>query len=97
VNVTTETRVSPAAHVSIKALDERAVLVNLHTGQCWELNEVAFSAWRLLADGASIAKAAQAIAARYAVASDVSERDVLDLVRSLADQKLVVPRTPDET
>ena len=91
--MTADTCVSAASHVSIKAVDERAVLVDLNTGQTWELNEVAFAVWRMLTDGASVGKTAEAISVRYAVTPDVSQRDVLDLVQLLADQKLVVLRT----
>jgi len=90
VNVTDKTCVSAAAHVAIKPLEKRAVVVDLNTGQCWELNEVAFAIWQLLTTGASVGKTAEEISARYGVAQDVSQLDVLTLVRSLADQRLVV-------
>jgi hypothetical protein len=96
VELAASTLVSPAAHVSVKALEQRGVLADLRSGQCWELNEVAFYIWLLLADGASIGKASEAISARYSIAADVSHGDVVAFVRSLAGQGLVVVRTPED-
>jgi Coenzyme PQQ synthesis protein D (PqqD) len=83
-----EARVSPAAGVSVQPLEDRAVLVNLQTGRCFELNRIGAEIWRLLAEGKSVGGACDALAARYPTARDILRDDVMGLIRSLLREKL---------
>jgi Coenzyme PQQ synthesis protein D (PqqD) len=90
VNVSTETRVSVATHATVQPLDDRAVVLNLRTGKCWELNATGLAIWRSLIAGESVGDTAEAIAARYSIHVDVSRQDVVELVRSLIGEGLLV-------
>jgi Coenzyme PQQ synthesis protein D (PqqD) len=97
VDLSDETRLRPAAHTSLQPLDDRAVLVDLRTGRCWELNKIAFTMWRLLAEGQPVSAVAVAISTHYTVAEDVARRDVLELARSLVSEGLAVIGAPAPT
>src|SRR5436189_3013812 len=61
-----------------------AVLVDVVSGACWELNRVGTALWSLLERPTTLAAACDVLRARYDVAADVIERDVLALVGQLA-------------
>ena len=92
-----DARLAPAAHVKAQPLEDRGVLVNLRTGRCFELNQAGFEIWRLITEGGSQASIAAALAARYALAPEVSDRDVRALVGLLVAEGLVeVTGAPNE-
>ena len=70
------------------SFEDRAVLVNLQTGRCFELNRIGAEIWQLLAGGKSVGGACDALAERYPAARDVLRDDVLGLIRSLLREKL---------
>jgi Coenzyme PQQ synthesis protein D (PqqD) len=91
VTLSTATRLAPTSRVEVKALDDRGVIVDMHSGRCWELNPVGFRIWQHLADGRSLEEVSQIIASQYGIETEVSVRDVTDLARSLVDAGLLAP------
>jgi len=89
VSIPDDARLRPAPQVKVQPLEDRGVLIHLATGRCFELNQVGFEIWRLIAEGGSQATIAAALAERYAIAADVSRRDVQALVASLVEERLV--------
>jgi len=71
-----ELRVTPTREVAVRALGDGAVLVNLTTGACFELNRVGFEIWELLASGAKEESICETLAQRYAVDREVLVADV---------------------
>ena len=88
--ISNDTRFTPASAATVKALDDRGVVVDMRSGKCWELNPVGFAIWTLVAGGASAADASAAIAARYAVAPGTSQTDVFAFLGSLVDAGLLL-------
>jgi hypothetical protein len=89
VDLSDDTRIVPSRQVTARKVEDRAVLVDLETGRCWELNRVGFAIWQLLASGESVARTASAVSARYGVSGDVTRGDVLVLLRSLLEAGVV--------
>jgi Coenzyme PQQ synthesis protein D (PqqD) len=93
VEISTDARAGAALHTLVQTLEDRAVVVNMLTGRCWELNATGVAIWMRLVDGASVAETANAISARYSVPADVATKDVLALVGSLVSEGLLVIST----
>jgi hypothetical protein len=94
VTISRDTSFKPAREATVKPLDDRGVIVDMHTGKCWELNPIGFAIWTLVAEGKSVADTIAAISARYAVSAGTSETDVLTFLESLVNAGLLNP-TPE--
>jgi hypothetical protein len=82
--------VRPARNVAAREIEDGAMLVDLDSGACWQLNRVGAEIWRSISgqDG-SLAGACAAVAARYDVAREAVEKDVLALIDDLQSRGLV--------
>jgi hypothetical protein len=89
-----DARVKPVAGVSVRPLDERAVLVNLTTGRCFELNRIGAEIWEMLAGGRSVGGVCDELAERYPAERAILRDDVLGLVRSLVREGLAEVSPP---
>jgi hypothetical protein len=78
-------------HVVAETLDGEATIVDLESGTYHALNESGSFIWDSLVVGTQAEDVASAFASAYALEQDEATRVVDDLIRRLADQKLVVP------
>lgn len=75
--------------VDSRALDDGAVLVDMTTGNCFELNRIGTEIWDLLAPGASEETICAALGGRYRVERTVLAQDVRRLLEELERHELV--------
>ena len=108
VSLPDDARLRPVADVSARVLDQdggagaaigagdRAVLVNLRNGQCWELNRLGHEIWQLLATpgGASVSEIVATLARRYPVPLDTLRADVIALAETLRREGLLAASDP---
>jgi hypothetical protein len=88
MQLTDRPRHSPnAAH---QAVGEEAILINLHTGAYYSLNDTGTMFWELLDGQRTIADCARLIAAEYEVEAAVVEADLLELAADFDQEGLVV-------
>ena len=66
-----------------------AVLVDVVSGGCWELNHVGAALWALLDGPKTLRSVCDALRTRYDVAGEVLERDVLAIAGELSKAGLV--------
>lgn len=66
-----------------------AVLVDVVSGGCWELNGVGAACWSLLDKPTTLRSVCEALRTRYNVALEVLERDVLAIAGELSKSGLV--------
>jgi hypothetical protein len=94
--ITPSTRVRISPRVYARAFGDELVLLDFAAGEYFGLDAVGADVWRGLEAGQAIADVASAIAARYEVASDQAERDIVQLVGELAASGLIeMHATPD--
>ena len=77
------------ADVLARETPEGAVLVDVVSGGCWELNRVGAALWSLLDAKTTLRAACEILRRRYDVAADVIERDVVALAGQLSSAGLV--------
>jgi hypothetical protein len=82
---------SAGTDVAVRALDQGAVLVDMRSGSCFELNRVGYEVWLLIQDGKSEAAICEALAQQYATPLERVAVDVRHLLRTLAEQNLIRP------
>jgi hypothetical protein len=75
-------RLRPANHVVQNVRGSRAVLLNMKSGECYELDPIGGLVWTSICAGDRGA-GLDRISKLYAVAPDVLERDVLALLEEL--------------
>jgi hypothetical protein len=92
--MTTYTSVQPGADVIFRDLGGEAVLLDLASGRYFGLNPVGTRIWTLLAEGATVAAVAAALAQEFDAEPAAIARDVDELVTELAARGLVVARPP---
>lgn len=85
----------PSRDVETVALAEGgAMLVDLRSGHCWQLNRVGAEAWTLFQGGASVSHVTDALVSRYELARRTIETDVERIVQELTGQGLLVRTGP---
>ncbi|QFG20277.1 lasso peptide biosynthesis PqqD family chaperone [Actinomadura sp. WMMB 499] len=82
-------RLSPDVTVTESGRD--LVLLNAKTGRYWTLNQTGGAVLHLLMDGRSPADAAEELTRRHPAFADRIGRDVDAVVRSLLDEKVMLP------
>jgi hypothetical protein len=87
--ITSTTRVRISPRVYARAFGDDLVLLDFAAGEYFGLDAVGADVWRGLEAGQPIAEIATSIAARYEVASDQAERDIVQLVGELAASSLI--------
>ncbi|MDX1502813.1 MAG: PqqD family peptide modification chaperone [Thermoanaerobaculia bacterium] len=80
--------------VHFRDLDGEAILLNATSGRYYGLDEVGTRIWLLLAEHGRLQTVLDALLARYDVAAADLERDLLELVRELAGERLLEIRRP---
>ena len=70
---------------------EGAVLMDMSTGECFELNRTGARIWSLLTAGRSVSSTAAAVAAEFAAPPAAVESDVRALVEEFGRRGLVKP------
>ena len=82
-------RVTVPASVMARQVGEQTVILDLASGVYFGLDAVGTRIWGLLEGGRSLDEVCIAMLDVYDAPRDVIERDLLELVRNLADKKLV--------
>jgi hypothetical protein len=77
--------------LKMQPVDGGALLVDLRSGVCFELNRTGVEVWNLLGGGASIRSLCETLAARYDVPDETIAADVTSIVEALKRQELVHP------
>jgi hypothetical protein len=84
-----DTRLAPRPDVAAREIQDGAVLVNMGSGACFELNRVGFEIWKALGTGTTVGGICEALGGRYPVAPEVLAADVRGLVEALMGAGLV--------
>ena len=88
--ITLQTTVSPHPEVITTRLDnQETVLLHLHTQQYYTLNETGTHIWDALVQAQALSEIGQTLEAHYDLTLDQAHQHVLDLVTTLAEEKLV--------
>ena len=69
-------------------LDGEAVILDLNAGTYFGLNKVGTRIWQLIAENGALKNVFDVMCTEYDAAPDILERDLLDLVSSLAEARL---------
>ena len=83
-------KVSISDSVLFRKLDEESVLLNLDNEMYYGLDKVGTSMWVALESSESISLAHRQLLAEYDVDSDQHQSDLIELVRSLLEHKLII-------
>ena len=75
--------------VMSRETSDGAVLVDVVSGGCWELNHVGSALWSLLERPTTLEAVCGVLRGRYDVAADVIERDVFTIIGDLSKAGLV--------
>ena len=86
----TADRLTRAPGVVSRTLDGQAVVLNVSSGTYIVLNEVGSRVWELIGEGTTVADVHAALLAEFDVASEVLEKDLLDVLQSFAERGLVI-------
>ena len=81
--------------IESSALEDGAVLVNMNSGACFELNRIGAEVWSLLASGTTEAAICATLAGRYEVERVVLEGDIRRLLEALVAAGLVEQATTE--
>ena len=84
-----DARLVPRPDVAAREIDDGAVLVNMGSGACFELNRIGFEIWKVLGSGATVGGICAALDGRYSVGREVLAADVRGLVEALVGAGLV--------
>lgn len=87
---TLETRVAVPPGVMFRDLDGEAVLLELHSGRYFGLNETGTRIWTLLLEHGQLAPALSALLDEYEVPEERLRREVLSFVETLASRRLLL-------
>jgi len=74
----------------VKPDEPTTVLLNPQTGQYYTLDEVGSRVWQLCDGEKKVSEIVAAIGGEYDAPREVIESDVVDLLKDLSDEKLVV-------
>lgn len=83
------TRVTVPEGVMFRDLDGEAVLLELHSGRYFALNETGTRMWTVLLEHGRVEPALQALLAEYEVPEDQLKGELLSFVEALASQRLL--------
>jgi hypothetical protein len=75
----------------VQSMGDGAVLVDMRSGACFELNRTGAEVWELLANGATGRSICATLATRYHVPDETIASDVRGIIDALRAQKLVEP------
>ncbi len=89
LELTINSKVRPLRELVSSRVGDELVLLNLKTGIYFGLNPTGTLIWEHLNPDKSLAATRDLVVAEYAVEPEACERDLLGLVRHLAEQGLV--------
>ena len=79
------------SHVIAREVGEETVILDLEKGVYLSLDSTGARIWNLMSDGETVRGICAAMLEEYEVASEVLERDVLNLLSELAAKDLILP------
>jgi hypothetical protein len=82
-------KITVPEHVLARQVGDETVILDLQNGHYYGLDLVGVRMWQLMTAGQTLSEVCDVIATEYDVPREVLERDVLELVRSLIDAKLI--------
>ena len=85
------TRLQRSANATFQIIADEAILIHLHTGVYYSLNDVGTSFWNMLDGQRSIGECADAIATEYNAPRDQVLSDLLEFAINLAAEYLALP------
>ena len=77
------------AQVMARQVGDETVILDLTSGTYYGLDPVGARIWQLMADGQTLMQVCEVMLAEYDVTREDIERDVLALVQTLLERKLV--------
>jgi hypothetical protein len=89
MSVDARTRLVRKDDVVERSIEDGAVLVDMTSGRCWELNRLGVEVWSLLSNGQDLQGICDLLAGRYSVVPATLMSDVIDLARTLLTAQLV--------
>jgi hypothetical protein len=84
-----DARLVPRPDVAAREINDGAVLVNMGSGACFELNRIGFEIWKLLGAGTTVNVICDSLVGRYSVGREVLAVDVRSLAEALVGAGLV--------
>ena len=82
-------RVTIPSQVMARTVGDETVILDLAGGTYYGLDAVGARMWQLMGDGKTLAQVCEVMIAEYEVPREVIERDLLALMQTLCDKKLV--------
>ena len=82
-------KVTTPAQVMAREVGDETVILDLTSGTYYGLDPVGARIWQLMADGQTLMQVCEVMLAEYDVTREDIERDVLALVQTLLERKLV--------
>ena len=73
-----------------QTVGEEAIIINLHTGSYYSLNDTGTLFWELIDGERTIADCARLVAQEYEVEVEVVETDLLELAAEFKDEGLIL-------
>jgi Coenzyme PQQ synthesis protein D (PqqD) len=91
-DISLDTRVAIHEDAVFRELDGEAVVLQLDAGMYFGLDPVGTRLWQLIEVHGTLRPVFEAALTEFDVAPDILEHDLLDLVSTLAEKRLVVVR-----
>ena len=91
--VSSATRLRPGPGVLMQRVDDAVVLLNIASGEYYALDEIGGRIWLLCDAGHDLAEVHTALCAEFDAPPATIEADMLELVRDLLDERLLVAST----
>jgi hypothetical protein len=79
----------PTAPIAARPISDGVILVNLESGQCWELNSVGALIWDRLSQGDSLDSISRVVAHTYSIDIEMARGDTEALLSNLVEQGIV--------
>ena len=77
------------AEVTVRSTPKGALLIDLNSGQCWQLNSLGADFLSQIETERSLGDVCDLLGNRYAVSRDVLQRDLVRLTQELLDAGLI--------
>lgn len=81
--------VTVPSNVLVRSLEDEAVILDLHSGTYFGLDDVGTRMWGLLAGGLSVRQVHERLAGEYAVDHAQLYRDLLTFIEQLHEHRLI--------
>lgn len=89
MSVDMTTTVTASDHPTTNTVDGELMLLNTETGMYQGLTGVGPRVWELLQEPTTVQRVVEMIAEEYNVSAETCERDVVEFVRTMAEEELV--------